>query len=140
MARPRKATVSGTSAGTYLRTHPWITFSLDLKPASYLFWMDLGAVQSKIEHVANALLPPKIAKDLYEIYMAKGVHATTAIEGNTLSESQVHERIVNQAAMPESKAYLDKEIDNIVDACNAIRKDVLGGKDARLERIKDQGV
>ena len=43
-----------------------------------------------------------------------------------------------KVSLPESGAYLDKEIDNIVEACNTIGKAVLGGKDARLtvEQIK----
>ena len=100
--------------------------------------MDLGAIQSKIEHVANALLPPEVAQNLRILYLAKGVHATTAIEGNTLSEEQVRDRIKNKTPLPESKSYLGKEIDNIVRTCNVVGRDVLDGKDARLtpERIK----
>ena len=101
--------------------------------------MDLGAIQSKIEHVANALVAPDIAKNLRLLYLAKGVHATTAIEGNTLSEKQVRDRITKKKSQPESQAYLDKEIDNIVEACNAIGKDIFDGKDAWLtvEGIKE---
>ncbi len=131
-------TTKRTSERTYKKTHPWITFSLDLKRAPYRLWMDLGAIQSKIEHVANALLPPEVAGDLHMLYLAKGVHATTAIEGNTLSEDQVHDRIVKKTSLPESKEYLGKEIDNIVRTCNAIGKEVLSGKDTQLTvaRIK----
>jgi Fic family protein len=138
-----KGTSTGTSERTcertYLATHPWITFSLDTSQAPYLFWMDLGAIQSKIEHVANALLPPEVAEELHQLYLAKGVHATTAIEGNTLSEVQVHDRIVKKAPLPESKEYLGKEIDNIVSTCNFIGKKVLHGKDTQLTvaRIKN---
>ena len=127
-----------TENRTYNKTHSWISFKLDLRQAPYSMWMDLGAIQSKIEHVANTLLAPEFAKNLRVLYLAKGVHATTAIEGNTLSEEQVRNRIEKKVSMPESKAYLDKEIDNIVFACNAIGKKILGGDDARLtvEEIK----
>ena len=116
-----------------------MTFSLDLSKAPYHFWMDLGAVQSKIEHVAKVLVAPKVAKTLRRLYLAKGVHATTAIEGNTLSEKQVHDRIVKKTSLPESQAYLNTEVDNIVQACNMIGREVLGGRDARLtvERIQE---
>ena len=131
-------TSSGTSDRTYSKTHPWLTFKLDLTRAPYGLWMDLGAIQSKIEHVANALLPPDVAEELHELYLAKGVHATTAIEGNTLSEQEVRDHIEKRTPLPESKSYLGREIENIEDACNAVGKEVLGGKDARLtvERIK----
>jgi Fic family protein len=100
--------------------------------------MDLGAIQSKIEHVANALLPPNVAQELHEIYLARGVHATTAIEGNTLSEEQVRDRIEKKTSLPESTSYLGREIDNVVQTCNAVGKEVWGGKDVRLtvQRIK----
>jgi Fic family protein len=127
-----------TSHRTYNETHSWITFNLDLKRATYDLWMDLGAIQSKIEHVANALLPPEVAKELHSLYLAKGVHATTAIEGNTLSEEQVLNRIEKKLSLPASKEYLGKEIDNIIQACNDIGEEIFSGQDTRLtlERIK----
>ena len=127
-----------TDQRTYQRTHPWITFRLDLSKVDYRAWMDLGAIQSKIEHVANVLLPPGVARHLRTLYLAKGVHATTAIEGNSLTEDQVRDRIANKTQLPESKSYLGTEIDNIVGACNGILKDVLSGEGITLtpERIK----
>jgi len=132
MKRTLPRTDSGTQVRPYSQTHPWITFSLDLTKAPFPSWMDLGAVQSKIEHVANVLLPPKIAKDLHTLYLAKGIHGTTAIEGNTLSEEQVRQRIRGERKLPESKAYLGKEIDNIVEACNEIAAAVLEGGESPL--------
>jgi Fic family protein len=131
-------TVDETNARTYLGTHPWIKFRLDLQKSPFSLWVDLGAIQSKIEHVAYALLPPRIAQKLHSLYLAKGAHATTAIEGNTLSEEQV-QAIVNEGkSLPKSQAYLKQEIDNIVEACNLIGKEVLQEKETRLfpDRIK----
>jgi Fic family protein len=124
---------------TYERTHSWISFSLDLSKVDYRLWTDLGAIQSKIEHVANVLLAPKVSQELRTLYLAKGVHGTTAIEGNSLSEEEVRDRIANKVQLPESQEYLGKAIDNIVDACNAIGKDILGGKETDLtpERIQE---
>jgi Fic family protein len=133
-----KRTSEGTSKRTYQESHPWISFQLDLTHAPYKFWMDLGAIQSKIEHVANALLPPDEAEELHILYLAKGVHATTAIEGNTLSEEEVRERIAKKTRLPQSKEYLGKEIDNIAETCNVIGREVLSGKESLLsaDRIK----
>ncbi len=139
MAKTPLQAQRGTGQRTYTRTHPWMTFSLDLQRAPFKFWMDLGAIQSKIEHVANALLPPEVAKELRILYLAKGVHATTAIEGNTLSEDEVRNRIRKSGpSLPKSKEYLAKEIDNIARTCNTIGREVLGGEEAPLsvERIK----
>jgi Fic family protein len=131
-------TPTGPSTRSYEKSHPWISFGLDLKKADYRLWIDLGAVQSKIEHVANVLLPPEIAANLRTVYLAKGVHGTTAIEGNSLTEDQVHERISRKTRLPESKEYLGKDIDNIVNACNAIWNQIRSGKSSEVtvERIK----
>jgi Fic family protein len=105
--------------------------------------MGLGAVQSKCEHVANALLPPLLGKRLLEVYLVKGVQATTAIEGNTLSEEEIRERIEGKKSLSESKEYQGQEIDNIVGACNEIADRMIAGEDdvditpERIRRFND---
>ena len=75
---------------TYETTHPWLTFQLDLRKARPQLWMMLGEAQSKCEHIARVPLRPQIAQELHQVYLVKGVLATTAIEGNTLSEEICH--------------------------------------------------
>lgn len=122
---------------TYTETHPWISFNLDLRAVSYKIWMLLGEAKSKCEHISNAPLLPGIAKELYQIYLAKGVMATTAIEGNTLTEEEVRRRLDGNLKLPPSKEYLGQEVDNIISACNLIGKEVLSGKpgDLSVEEI-----
>ncbi len=128
----------GTASRTYEQTRPWISFQVDLTKASYRLWMDLGAVQSKIEQVAHVLLPPKIAAELHALYLAKGVHGTTAIEGNSLTEAQVRDRIAHKTRLPQSTEYLGRDVDNIEAACGAIWDQVRSGKAGELtsERIR----
>jgi Fic family protein len=57
---------------------------------------------------------------LHRLYLAKGVAATTAIEGNTLSEEDVLKAVDGKLDVPPSKAYLKQEVENIIEACNAI--------------------
>ena len=121
-------TPTKTSSRAYEQTHPWVSFGLDLSRAPYRLWVDLGAIQSKIEHVANVLLPPKVAANLRTLYLAKGVHGTTAIEGNSLTEEQVRDRIDNKMQLPESQEYLGQDIDNIVGACNVVWKQIRSGR------------
>jgi len=106
----------------YKKTHKWITFSLDLSRISASTWVALGEAQSKCEHLAGSALSPEQAAELYQIYLAKGALATTAIEGNTLSESEVLARLEGNLELPPSKEYLGQEIDNIIEAANAILK------------------
>ena len=104
----------------YLQTHPWITFRLDLRDAGWLLWVQLGEAASKCVHLAHVPLRPEIRQRLHTLYLAKGAAATTAIEGNTLTEEEVRQHIEKGLKMPPSKEYLTQEVDNIVDACNEI--------------------
>jgi Fic family protein len=84
-------------------------------------------------------LRPAVAELLHEIYLAKGIHATAAIEGNTLSEEQVFQRIKGNKDLPQSQEYLGREIDNIVDAANKIvsRISKKGFSPITVDDIKD---
>ncbi|HEX5496909.1 MAG TPA: Fic family protein [Mycobacteriales bacterium] len=108
----------------YERTHPWISFALDLRSLDHLTWMRLGEAVSKCEHIEGVPLRPAIAEDLNEIFLTKGVHATTQIEGNTLSEEQVRRRVRHDLPLPPSQEYLGREVDNIVEACNGVVEEV----------------
>jgi len=123
----------------YQKTHPWLNFQLDLREASYALWMALGEACSKCEHLAGVPLLPAVARELHAIFLAKGVQATTAIEGNTLTEDQVRKRISGQLPLPLSQEYLATEVDNIVEAVNRIAKRILEGGSAHLtvDRIKE---
>ncbi len=123
---------------TYLRTHPWITFSLDLRRADYKLWLMLGEAQSKCRHYEGVPLLPAVAEELYKVFLAKGAIATTAIEGNTLTEAEVRQRMEGKLTLPPSKEYLGQEVDNIIEACNSIGKQVLQGEsfDLSLPDIK----
>lgn len=123
----------GTEHRSYNESHPWITFRADLSRAGADFWMLLGETRSKVEHLTRALLKPEVADDMNRVYLAKGAQATTAIEGNTLSEAEV-ERIVAGVAPepPPSQEYLYREVENIVAAFNRIKDHLITGGDARV--------
>lgn len=110
---------------TYRRSHPWITFELDLRRASHKVWLLLGEAQSKSEHLSSVPLLPVVAKQFHQLFLAKGVLATTAIEGNTLTEKEVMQHLEGKLELPPSKEYLRQEIANILGACNEIGERVL---------------
>lgn len=105
---------------TYKRTHPWISFQIDLRKAPPDLWIALGEAASKCEHLSRVPLRPATSELLHRLYLAKGVAATTAIEGNTLSEEDVLKAVDGKLDVPPSKAYLKQEVENIIEACNAI--------------------
>ncbi|MBX6316412.1 MAG: Fic family protein, partial [Isosphaeraceae bacterium] len=81
--------------------------------------------QAHCEHLAGVPLRPETAQQLYQVYLSKGVHATTSIEGNTLTEEQVWQQVVKRKLeLPESQQYLAIEVQNIIDACNEISADL----------------
>jgi len=123
---------------TYEETHPWITFHVDLSRIDYRVWMLIGEAQSKCEHINGTPLHPETAERLHRVYLSKGAFATTSIEGNTLSEEQVLERVEGRLKLPDSQEYLGVEVDNIVEACNLIARDVQQGRPLALtpERIR----
>ena len=132
-------TLHGSSCRPYEKTHPWLTFQINFERLDYQTWINLGAIQSKCEHVANVMVTPEVGQKLLSLYLAKGVAATTAIEGNTLTEKEVRQRIKTRKALPDSREYQGKEVDNIVDACNTVAKEMIDeGLDCTItpERIK----
>jgi Fic family protein len=108
------------TALSYQETHPWLTFELDLGSVGASFWMQLGECRSKMEHIAGVPLRPETANKMHTLYLAKGALATTAIEGNTLSEEEALGVIEGRVKLPPSKQYLAEELRNIVEACEQI--------------------
>ncbi|MBI4211971.1 MAG: Fic family protein [Deltaproteobacteria bacterium] len=109
------------------KTHPWITFRIDLRNVKPKLWLLLGEAASKCEHVAGVPLRPGTADMLHQLYLAKGAAATTSIEGNSLTENQVREHLEGKLKLPPSKEYLAQEVDNIVEAFNRIGEQIKKG-------------
>lgn len=112
---------------TYEETHPWIRFELDLRHANYTLWLQLGEAQAKCEQIVGVPLLPEVADYLHQVFLAKGALATTAIEGNTLSEEEALKVVQGESDLPPSKEYLGHEIENIVNACNMVADRVFAG-------------
>lgn len=120
----------------YLASHHWLTFTLDTRRIPAATWLLLGEARSKCEHLAGVPLRPGTATQLNQIYLAKGALATTAIEGNTLSEEQALLRVKGELKLPPSKEYLGREIDNIVAACTALWDELAKGNSVDVTRAR----
>jgi Fic family protein len=105
----------------------------------YRIWMLFGEVLSKCGHIAGSPLQPDFADELNQLFLSKSAHATTRIEGNTLSEGEVLQRVRHQLDLPPSLEYLGQEVDNIVAAYDLITSDLANGKSLALtrERIEE---
>jgi Fic family protein len=121
----------------YETSHPWLTFKLDASRIPAPVWILLGEARSKCEHLAGVPLQPATAKSLSQVFLVKGVRATTAIEGNTLSEEQIRAQVEGTLKLPPSKQYQAQEVQNILDAYNSLWKELADGTPVTLtvERI-----
>lgn len=109
----------------YSESHPHIDFGLDLRAVPAATWILLGEAKSKSQHVGRALLSPGAATELLQVYLVKGMLATTAIEGNTLSEDEVRQILDRTLELPPSREYLEREVENVLSAYNVARKELL---------------
>lgn len=109
----------------YESSHPWLRFGADLTRLPVEFWMLLGEARSKCEHLASVPMLPATAERMHLLHLSKGAAATTAIEGNTLSEEEVLRRVEHTLELPASREYLGREIDNFVRTVNESQAEVL---------------
>ena len=98
------------------RRYPHILFrkhwSLDER-AVYL----LGECDAIVEAISLMPLQPEYRKQLLRVSLIKGAQATTAIEGNSLTEAEI-QRIADGASLAPSKKYQEQEVRNVLDAMN----------------------
>jgi Fic family protein len=123
----------------YLDTHAHVDFQVDLRSTNPLTWVLLGEAKSKCQHVGRALLSPAAASELLQVYLAKGMLATTAIEGNTLSEHEVRQVLEGTLDLPPSREYLEREIENVLAAYNLAREELLDDSQLpfAVERLRE---
>ena len=90
--------------------------------------MLLGEAHSKCEHLAGAPLRPDVAQELYRVTLIKGALATTAIEGNTLTEEQVAGLLDGTFEAPRSRQYQEQEVRNVIEALTDMANQVAEGQ------------
>lgn len=99
----------------------------------------LGECDACVKAITDIPLKPKHRDSMLRLSLIKGAQATTAIEGNTLSEEEI-QKIEEGWRLPPSKEYLEIEVKNIIDAFNALLSEVLVEnriRDISSELIKD---
>jgi len=84
----------------------------------------LGQCQALVDILSVMPLPISIKKELKQVAFVKGAQATTAIEGNTLTEEEI-KRIFENEHLSESKAYQEQEVRNVLDAMSQIAQDTV---------------
>jgi Fic family protein len=85
---------------------------------------NLGQCKALINAISGISLQPDYYKSLLNVSLIKGARATTAIEGNTLTEKDI-ENIQKGQSMPPSKEYQEIEVKNIIDSLNKLLVEVV---------------
>ena len=105
---------------SHLDSHPFIDFRLIRLNLRESDWMNLGEARSKCQHLAGVPVQRKVALELAKVTLIKGAVATTAIEGNTLTEEEVREYLDGHGQIERSRQYQLVEIENVLAAINEI--------------------
>ena len=112
----------------YEESHPWITFSAtDVNRLMPRTWMLLGEARAVCEQISSTPLQPAVAQRFYDVALIKGARATTAIEGNTLSQEQVEGIYRGEYSAPPSREYQEREVRNVLDALTDIAAQTVSG-------------
>jgi Fic family protein len=92
----------------------------------------MGEAHSKSEHLAGAPLKPAVAQQLYKVTLVRGALATTAIEGNTLTEDQARGILDGSYQAPPSRRYQEQEVRNVLEALKGLADRIVAGESIDL--------
>lgn len=113
-----------TECRDYLEANfPHITFRRDWSISSKTMFQ-LGECHALIDTLRYLPLSNDLRQKLLQVSLIKGAMATTAIEGNTLTEKEALDIINNKSQVPPSRKYQETELRNVIEAMNAIFDDV----------------
>lgn len=76
-----------------------------------------------IKAISNSPISPSRHSQLLNVSLIKGAQATTAIEGNNLTEAEI-EKVVKGQSIGTSREYQATEVKNVVDALNTLLHEV----------------
>lgn len=115
--------------------YPFISFEFNTSRLTPDMWLDLGEAMSKCQHLAGVPLKPARADEMGAVYLARGVQATTAIEGNTLSENEVKEIVAKGTAhVGKSRQYQEREVQNVLGAIYEMDEALRAGQRLPIDR------
>lgn len=84
----------------------------------------LGQCEAFVAALTGMPLRPDLHEHLLNVSLKKGAQATTAIEGNTLTDEEV-DRVASGIPLPPSKEYQETEVRNVLAAMNELLHEVV---------------
>ncbi len=118
--------------------YPHIRFQLHWELSSDVTYQ-LGQCQAIVNALCELPMQPTYRKRRLNVSLNKGAQATTAIEGNTLTQDEVA-KVAEGEELPRSKAYQAQEVTNILDAMNSLLAHVASDENVQVitpQLIKD---
>ena len=112
------------STDKFLKDFPHISFREEWRIPADLQYI-LGSCDAMVQALRYLPLSPDLRAKMLEVSLIKGAMATTAIEGNTLTEDEVRAIHEGRSHIPQSRKYLEQEVRNILNALNGIHKEVI---------------
>lgn len=100
------------------RNYPHLIFKTQWELSKRCLIM-LGQCVAYIRAINNTPIMPQYYEELMLLALRKGAQATTAIEGNTLSDEEIA-KLQEGEKLPPSKEYQEIEVKNILNAFNEI--------------------
>jgi len=95
----------------------------------------LGQCDVLVKTLNNTPIDPKYYNDLKGVTLRKGAQATTAIEGNTLTDEEIL-KIERGERLPPSKGYQETEVKNILDAFDRLLEEtVINNKEQLISPV-----
>jgi len=91
----------------------------------------LGQCEAYVQSIGRTPILPELHQKLLTVSLIKGARATTAIEGNTLTEEEV-ERVHKGEHIAPSKEYQEIEVRNILDAFNDLMDEIIIDKRSEM--------
>jgi Fic family protein len=114
-----------TNIDDTLMAYPHICFQRRWEMGGELNYM-LGECDAMAYALSGSPLLPEYRETLHALSMQKGAQATTAIEGNTLSDEEI-ERVWKKESLQPSQAYQQREVESALAAFNTLLTEIVRG-------------
>lgn len=84
----------------------------------------MGQSIAYLKAINNTPIMPQYYSELMNVALVKGAQSTTAIEGNTLSDEEIH-KLMEGKKLPSSLEYQGVEVQNILQAFNELLREIV---------------
>jgi Fic family protein len=88
--------------------------------------LNLGQCVAIVDCIAHLPIDPKLQDQLRRVAFSRGAQATTAIEGNTLTDKEL-QQLLEGIELPKSREYQGIEVSNALDAMHFVWETVARG-------------